>query len=466
MHTHPGQQKPAGPKGYPLLGVIPMLKKGPLQFFLNMSEQYGDIAYWNTGRNKVYFINHPDGVKHVLSDNARNYHKSLFYRHLLPVFGGGMPMLEGESWFERRKLAEPALTHNRIGQLVPIIMEQIHDLIDELESHRQTNTPVDMAATMFATALKVATATLLSSNIKSHVPTISRSLSTIFRIINNRVYSGFNLPYSFPTPTHIELKKALAALDNVLLECIKGHEIGDHHDLLAMFMNARDEVTDQGMTLKELVAETRTTLIAAHETTASALAWTFFLLARHPDVERKLRKEIDSVLDGRDPTFEDYQDLKYTRWVMLEALRLYPSIWVVSRTPQENDEIFGYRIPKGSIVTICPYAFHRRPQLWPEPEKFEPERFAPEASRDRSSYAYLGFGAGPRSCIGRGLALMEGVLLIATVLRRYKFDLVPEQNFELVPMIFLRSKGKILMNVHLASSVSSAAIFQREESNG
>lgn len=446
-NTQGDNHVPAGPKGYPLLGVLPAIKKDPISFFVNMSNEYGDIAFCKFGRHKIYFVNHPEAIKRVLADNHYNYVKSRFYKNLKPVFGDGLPMQEGESWLRRRKLAGPAFSQSSLEQFAPIMMDQILEMLSEWEKlYVDREQPFDIAREMFTVALKIDTATLLSADIRPQFPVIMQSITTMFRILEQRIYTALPIPFPVPTPANLEFRKALNTLDNVIRNCIDEHRKGDYTDLLAMFINAKDEA-NQSMNDRQVLGEARTALIAGHETTASALAWTFYMLAKNPEVERKLRLEIDTVLQGRLPKFSDLKQLKYCKWTMLETLRLIPSGWLFSRTPQRDDEVLGYRIPKGSSVSICPYTLHRRKEFWPNPEVFDPERFSPEVAQTRSPYSFLGFGAGPRACIGGGFSQVEGVLLLAATLQRYVLELVPDQDVKPIPMLFLRPNKGIWMKI-------------------
>jgi cytochrome P450 len=439
---------PAGPKGYPLVGALLAIRKDPISFFLELSKDYGDIASCKFGRNRSYFVNHPTGIKHILADNHYNYVKSSSYRHFKPVFGDGLPMQEGASWLKRRKLAGPAFSQSSLEQFAPIMIDQILEMLDQWEkNYLSRDQPFDITREMFTIALKIDTATLLSADIRPQFPVLMQSITTMFRILERRIYSALPIPWQVPTPTNLSFKKALNTLDNIILGCIEEHRKGNYNDLLMRFINARDEDTNEAMSDRQVLGEARTALIAGHETTASALAWTFYMLCKHPAVERKVRAELEQVLRGRLPKFSDLKELKYTRWTMLETLRLVPSGWLFSRRALEDDEVLGYRIPKDSSVNICPYALHRRLDFWPDPEVFEPERFSPEAEQNRSPYCFLGFGGGPRACIGGGFSLVESVLLLATTLQKYALELVPSQDVKPIPMLFLRPNKAIWMNI-------------------
>jgi cytochrome P450 len=217
-----------------------------------------------------------------------------------------------------------------------------------------------------------------------------------------------------------------------------------------MLLNARDADTGEAMNDKQLRDEVLTIFVAGHETTANALAWTFYLLSKYPAAARRIRAELAEVLGGRSPSVEDLPRLKYTAMVLDEAMRLYPPAWMFTRAARENDEIGGYFIPKTSFLFLSPYIVHRKPSLWEDPEGFDPERFAPERAASIPRFAYFPFGGGPRQCIGNTFAIMESVLLLAVFMQKYRLDLVPGHPVEPEPLVTLRPKHGVLMTVHAA----------------
>jgi cytochrome P450 len=232
---------------------------------------------------------------------------------------------------------------------------------------------------------------------------------------------------------------------------------GRPEDLLTMLLDARDEATGEGMTDKQLRDEVMTIFLAGHETTATALAWTFYLLSKHPDAARQIRAEVAAVVGDRAPGAEDFPRLKYTTMVIEEAMRLYPPAWLVSRAPRADMVICGYSVPKGSYVLLSPYVTHRHPGLWENPEGFDPTRFAPEKIAAMPRFAYFPFGGGPRQCIGNTFAMMEAVLVLAVLTRRLRLDLVPGQTVVPEPTVTLRpKKGLQMVALRVAGELSVA----------
>jgi cytochrome P450 len=220
-------------------------------------------------------------------------------------------------------------------------------------------------------------------------------------------------------------------------------EAGD--DLLSMLLEARDEETGEGMTDRQVRDEVMTLVLAGHETTANALAWTFWLLATHDDVRERLERELDDVLGGRPARAEDLPALPYLRRVIDESLRLRPSVWGTAREAIRPVTVGGFELPAGRNILLITYLTHRHPHFWDDPERFDPDRFTPERSVGRHRYAYAPFGAGPRMCIGNGFALMEAQLILAATLGRYRLVLDPQARVALDPGVTLRPKHGLLM---------------------
>jgi cytochrome P450 len=241
------------------------------------------------------------------------------------------------------------------------------------------------------------------------------------------------------------LRRAVVEFDALVARFVaqRRADSSARHDLLAMLLAARDTDTGEGMSDKQLRDEILTIFMAGHETTANALSWVWYLLAMHPDAEARLHAELDRVLGGRMPAFADLAALKWTRMVIEEAMRLYPPAHAIARTAIGEDRIGGVRIPPGASISISMYVTHRNPNLWPEPERFDPERFSPEAAARRHRFAYLPFGGGPRVCIGNAFALAEAQVIVAMVAQRYRLRLAPGHVVEPVGLLTLRSKNGV-----------------------
>ncbi|MFP2910008.1 cytochrome P450 [Pyxidicoccus sp. 3LFB2] len=264
---------------------------------------------------------------------------------------------------------------------------------------------------------------------------------------NARLTQLIQLPRALPLPSHRRFARDAGTLDRVVRGIIerRRRDGGEHHDLLQMLMEARDEDTGERMSDTQLRDEVMTLLLAGHETTASALAWTVMLLSQNPGARKDLEAELARELAGRTPTVEDLPRLALTRRVVDESLRLYPPAWIFSRAAIQDDVVGGFRVPKGSYVLIVPWVLHRHPKLWEKPEAFDPDRFLPEREKERPRFTFFPFGGGPRQCIGNQFALMELVLVLATLLQRVRLDLAPGHSLAPAPAITLRPKPGVFV---------------------
>ena len=287
---------------------------------------------------------------------------------------------------------------------------------------------LDISSEMARLTYSIVGRTLFSFNTGEDAATVEKAMRVILPHVFGRLGNLVNWPGWLPTPANRRFRQSLAEVDQVVYRIIARHRLAQEKgepdtDLLAMLMRVRDSETGAGLDDSQLRNETITFLLAGHETTANALTWTFYLISRHPEVERRLLAEITTVLGGRTPVLEDVSKLSYTRKVIQESMRLYPPIWIIERRVIEEDVIGGYTLPAGSAVVISPYAMHRHPAFWERPEVFDPSRFdSPPPA------AYIPFGAGPRSCIGSEFAMLEAQLITAMVMQSFQLRSGPRAS--------------------------------------
>jgi cytochrome P450 len=287
--------------------------------------------------------------------------------------------------------------------------------------------------------------TLFSADVVDEASGIGESLTRALRL-----FIGLNRPLAQMVPPLRKRAERKAAqsrreLAVALVKVIEDHrrQPGKYDDMLSLLMSSQDDMGAGYMSDELLLDESLTLFLAGHETTANALCWTWYLLARHPEVESRLREEVDRVLAGRVPAVADMPQLLYTGQVFREALRLYPPAWIIAREAVSAYRLGPFDVPPGATIFMSPYATQRDPRFWDQPEQFDPERWAEEASAARPRFAFFPFGAGTRVCIGEHFAMMEGILLLATILQRWKFHLLPDQKVELWPQIPLRPRYSI-----------------------
>ncbi|MEX0800832.1 MAG: cytochrome P450 [Dehalococcoidia bacterium] len=442
-----GAKAVPGPRSYSPLGHIRTIQSDPIGVFMEATRRYGDLVRFRVGAWSVYLVAHPDGVRRVLQDNYLNYLKGFNYRFLRPVLGLGLLTSEGDLWQRQRRLVQPAFHHNELAKLACIMTDATAATLEGWRPRLEEGQPLDIYDEMKRLSLEVVVRTMLGSDIGEAADPVRRDVMFLREHVNHRAMRMMSLPEAFPTPRNLRFKRALRTIDNTVWGMIEERRRagGEARDLVSILLSARDEEDGQGMSDRQLRDEVVTIFIVGHETTGTGLAWTWYLLARHPEVEEELHAELDRVLAGRVPTFADLPNLQFTKMVFQEALRLYPPAWCLGRQPIEDDEIGGFRIPAKSLVMVSPYVTHRHPDFWERPEEYDPWRFAPERSAARSRYAYIPFAAGPRGCIGDNFALMEGQLSIAMIAQQYRLRLAPGQVVEAEPAIALRPRGSLLM---------------------
>ncbi|HSP79607.1 MAG TPA: cytochrome P450 [Myxococcaceae bacterium] len=436
------RRTPPGPRGHWLLGSLRERRADPLGLFLRGRERYGDVVRYRMGSFTVYQLNHPDDVKRVLVDNVQNYRKTYLMQRLRPLLGNGLLLSEGDFWRRQRRLAQPAFHRERLAGMSTTMTDIIGHELQRWAPYAELGQPFDLASELTRLTLSLVGQVLFSTDLSDSAGEVGRAMVDALEEGNRRALSVLPLPEFLPLPSNRRLREAVRVLDRVVFDIIDQRRggAGLANDLLSLLMEMRDADTGEGMSDRQLRDEVMTLVLAGHETTANALAWTFHLLQQHPEVEERLAREVASVLGERTPTASDLPRLSFTARVFDESLRLYPPAWLMSRRALAEDVLGGYPIPKGSIVAILPYVLHRHPAFWERPEAFEPDRFLPERSGSRPRLAYLPFGGGQRLCIGNGLALMEGQLVLAMAMQRYRFRPVPGHRVEPQPLVTLRPR--------------------------
>jgi cytochrome P450 len=432
---------PPGPKGLPILGMLLAIRRDPVGVFSRAAFRFGDVVYFKIANRRGYLISNPDDIRHVLQDNARNYHKSPLYDKLRLVIGNGLLTSEDGFWLRQRRIAQPAFHHQRIAGLANTMAEAVQEAAAAWREVASTGRPVDVDDEMMRLTRTVVLRTLLGSDLGPFTPKVDDAWAIVNQYIGESFWS-LGIADNFPTRRYRRFVAARAVLRGAVEYVIAGrrrHPI-ERPDLLSMLMAAHDEETGETMTDEQLGVEVMTFLLAGQETTSLALTWTWYLLSQNPDARARFEREIDDVLRGRPPEYSDLVNLPYLRMVVDEALRLYPPAWGFSRQAMSDDTLGGFRLPRGWLAFVIPYALHRHPRYWSEPDRFDPERFSPERSADRSKFVYLPFGAGPRRCIGDQFALTETHLTLATFAQQYRLHLMEGHRVAPWPLITLRPR--------------------------
>lgn len=425
----------------------------PLAYTHRLVRQYGDVLrvrVW--GIPPMYVFARPDHIRHVMQENNRNYVKGDVIAKMKVLLGEGLFTSEGDFWRRQRRLAQPAFHRQRIQNFASIMVDTTAATLASWEPAVGAGRPIDVMEEMSHLTLAIVGKALFGIDLSDRASEVGRTLLVALEGLTKRVLNPFSLPLALPTPGHLRLRRALRELDRVVLGIIENRRTspGEHADFLAMLMEARDADTGEGMSSTQLRDEVMTFVLAGHETTAVTLAWAVHLLSEHPGVEEALRGEIRAAIGDRPPDLGDLRNLPLARRVIDETLRLYPPLSALHRQAIAADEVDGIAIPPKALVFLCPYVTQRDPELWPEPERFDPDRFLPERVESRHRYAYFPFGAGPRICIGNEFALMEAQLALTMILQRYRFEPLPERPVSPEVRITLRPTNGVWMHLSRA----------------
>jgi cytochrome P450 len=446
--TLPLERAP-GPRGAPVVGSLFDAWRNPLKLLHEGARDHGNVVRFRFGIYAYVLVSGVSEIQHVLVKNQKNYTKSRNYQGLKLVLGDGLLTSEGERWRRQRRLAQPAFHVQRLRGLATSMAGLTTETIERWKALPETGRTLDMHGEMMRLTFRIVGKTLCSADVEGDAQAIGKAMTVAMQFANDYIEQFQLIPPWLPLPKNIRFQRARKTLDALVYRLIEEHRRkGDHEgDLLGMLMSATDEEGGGAMTPAQLRDEVLTLVLAGFETTANALTWTLYLLAEHPEVARKLEEEAIRVLGGREATFEDLPRLEYTERVLSEAMRLYPPAWCFERQTVQADEIGGYAIPRGTTIAICPYVLHRNPMYWEAPDTFDPDRFLPERSTERSRFAYLPFGDGPRICIGKGFAMMEMKIVLAMLAGAFQLHLASADQVEVDPRITLRPKNGMRMTL-------------------
>lgn len=430
------------------LGPLFAYRKDPLGTVSRMGAE-GTMSFRVLGQT-VHLVVRPEHIQHVLVENAKSYGKrTQGYRILRQVVGNGLLTSDGSFWLRQRRIAQPAFHKRRIESFA----ETMTKVAAETVAAWPDLGTLDVAHEMMGLTLRVVGLTLLSLDVAGETDEVGQALTVGLE----EVMFGMNTPWApprwVPTRRNRRFNRAMATLNRVVNGVISERRASEAagrsapDDLLAMLMGARDPETGEGMSDAQLRDEVMTIFLAGHETTAMALTWTLHLLSIHPEIRAEVVAEIDRVLGGRLPTLGDLKSLELTERVIAESMRLYPPAWVMARSTVEDDDLGGHPVRAGDWTMISPWVTHRQPDLWPDPERFDPARFLPEAVASRPKFAYLPFSGGQRKCIGDSFAKMEASLVLATVLQSFGVEAVEGHVPVPSPKVTLRPKDGMPLRV-------------------
>lgn len=434
---------PPGPKGNWLTGVMPDFNRDSLGFVTSLARDYGDVVRTRFLYLTAYFVNHPRDIERVLTTDNKNFIKprSLRTPFFRRIVGTGLLTSEGDFWLRQRRLAQPAFHRDRVNAYGDIMSAYTERLIDEWRDGETR----DIHADMMRLTMEIVARTLFSTDVGRDAEDVGRALTSIAEAFASQATLKWILDNRLPTPLHRRFFRTVGKLDDVIFKVIRERRAGggDTGDLLSMLLKAQDEDGSR-MSDRQLRDELMTLFLAGQETTALALSWAWHLLMNHPEAEARLNAELDEVLVGGClPVVADLPKLRYAEMVIKESLRLYPPAWGVGREAVRDCEIGGYPIRKGAQVFMMSWVVHRDPRFYDAPEEFRPERWEGEEARQLPKFAYFPFGGGPRICIGNTFAMMEAVLCLSTIARRFRFRPAPDHTVTIMPAMSLRPRDGI-----------------------
>ncbi len=416
----------------------------PIVLFQHLAETYGDIAHYKIGHHHIVFLNHPEYIREVLVVQNDNFIKERTVQRSKMLLGEGMITAEGAAHRAQRLAAQPAFHRQRIVEYAGVIVEEAVRARDSWCAGEQR----DIATDMMHLTLKVVARTLFATDLRQEVYELAAAINRIMGLYNFLVMlpAAEWLVHLRP-PGLAAFVRARNRIDAVVYRMIDAHRKSgvNRGSLLDLMLAAAP--ADDAESRQSLRDQVITIFLAGYETVANALSWTWYLLSQNPECESRFHQEVDSILGGRLPAFEDVSRLRYTENVMAESLRLYPPAWAMGRYARNDFALGDYFLPARTTVLISQFITHRDARYFPDPLRFDPDRFSPEGKAQRTKFTYFPFGAGPRQCIGESFAWMEGVLILATLAQKWKLRLVPALRVEPQPLITLRPKYGMRMLV-------------------
>ncbi len=427
--------------------TILALRKRRLEFLQDLQRNIGDIARFQLGTQGIWLLSHPDYIRDVLVTNQKKFMKGRGIQMMKRLLGEGLLTSEGETHLRQRRLVQPAFHRQRVATYADTMV----NYGEKLRTHWSSlpaNEPIEMSYEMMRLTLMIAGKTLFDADVEDEASEVSQALTQTMVMMERVTNPLAGFLARLPLPSNRRFEKGKAKLDEIIYRIIAERRKSnvDHGDFLSMLMMSRDEEGGTGQMSDEQVRdEALTIFLAGHETTATGLTWTWYLLSQNPEVEAKLHAEIDSVLQGRLPTFEDLPKLRYAEMVFAESMRVLPPVWMIGRRAITEHEIAGQKIKEGDLILMNQFIVQHDERWFPEPNKFDPERWTPELKEARPKFSYFPFGGGTRVCIGEAFAWMEATLVLVTLAQQWKAKLAPGHIVEPHPLVTLRPKHGMKM---------------------
>ena len=419
--------------------------KDPVEYLGNLTKSYGPVVSANILGEKYLVLQHPEYIKHVLLDNHKAYNKPCSAKILRLFLGEGLLTSNGEQWHKTRRLMQPAFHKQRLTRILDIVNEETSAFIEKLNALHH-NTCLNISYEMLQLNISIISRAMFGSAIKEELDTMMNVLEELTNYSSSWMKSIIKIPVRWPTPANIKFNKNCGIFDSIIYAIIARRRkyradstLPSHDDLLDMLLDYVDEETMNEMSERQLRDEVTTIFIAGHETTAQTLSWIFYQLAKEKGINKKVTNEAANVFTGNLPGMGDLAQLTYTKQVIQEGMRYYPSLRAIVRKPNHDDVINGIKIPASSTVLINIYGMHHHPQYWENPEKFDPEHFNAVSEQQRAHFVYFPFGGGQRLCIGNNFAMMVMQVVVSRLSKSFEFDVPGGYTPKIEPNITLRA---------------------------
>ncbi len=392
---------------------------------------------------------HPDFIRHILRENYQNYQKSYIQVERIAEFEGhGLLNSHGEKWLSKRRYLQQGFRRSRMMAMMPIMQQALSESMKRFEEERRENDVIDVHKQMVFFTLRLVGKSLLGNSMKEEeLELVGETISIIQKFMVRQIVQPYKIPWFRISGQTARYQRMRQAADHFIREHIASRRKYplEESDLLQLLLSQPFKDTGETLDDEQILIECLQLLVAGNETSSNALAWTFYLLCRHPWAAEKIRAEIAEVLGKEEPNFKNLHQLSYTMQVFDETMRLYPPFWMVDRIAMGDDEAMGIHIPKGTMVVSYLYGLHRNTDYWDDPEVFNPDRFTKERKKARNPFAHIPFGGGPRICIGNSMAIVQMLLILVALVRDYRFELVPDEPVAIRPMMILRPDGPMKM---------------------
>ena len=423
----------------------------PINLFSHLAKEYGDVSHYKLGPKHIIFLNNPEYIREVMVVQHSNFVKERTQRRAKLLLGEGMITADGQAHRKERQVAQPSFHRQRVPAYAQAITDRAASMRDEWRDGSELN----IYREMMHFALGTISRTLFSTELGDDIVELNNSMSDIMDVYQAIVLlPGIRALLMIPGTPLRKFVLARKRFEAMVYRLIDQHRRNsDRGDLLSSMLSAQVEM---GWTDADLRDQVLTVFLAGYETVAIALTWTWYLLSKDTEVQARFHAELDDVLAGRLPTYEDIPRLRYVEMVLSESMRLYPPAWAMGREAAADFDLGPYRLPAGTTVLMSQFVTHRDPRFFPDPLRFDPERFTPKARAARPRFSYFPFGMGPRQCIGEAFAWMEGILALATFGQKWRMELLPGQEIDPQPLFTLRPKHGIQMRIHARDFGKSA----------